>query len=587
MFPAFFLSKFMLGHYFAAIDIMTFWHILIGGWGMYKFLRLAGLDEKSSFIGGLLWPLNSHCIFLTANWFTVSVYFGWLPWIFYFCLKFISGGGFLSLCLLVLCRLFAFSHGHAQYFVYSAIFEGLFFLAVVYTQRRFSRDLLISYGLSWLWTFILSLPLTLTMLHASAMSKDRSDALQFWAFASGGNNLFLWLFGAVWPFPFDLQHSAHIRTISSVFFSKTTWFHWFVPYLSHISYAGLFMAFYAVLKRQKAKPLFSPFAWLFIFSLLWSIGGFDRIVYCLPYLNRFRYPIKLVLYVHFFLIGLACLGYSLFEALWTGERAKKTVFVSMVVLIFINLTGLYAFAPRRNFMTHEEAVPSGVDIKGDFRDGRIITVGEVNGGKGSFAELDAFNYSTLFGTYHFSGVQNILPRANVKAAGMLEKGMVRDTSDLNNNFGYFRAWGVKYYFIDKLSEPKFKPLLDKNGIVLQSSDTVRSVFTDAKAAPLVYLRDGGKADYQITTNAITIDLDSAESNLLVLNFLYHPGFNASVDGYNAELALTPYGQISIPVEKGSHRILVRYLDTYLLAGGCFAIVAFLSGLWWFVFKRCE
>jgi uncharacterized membrane protein YfhO len=106
-------------------------------------------------------------------------------------------------------------------------------------------------------------------------------------------------------------------------------------------------------------------------------------------------------------------------------------------------------------------------------------------------------------------------------------------------------------------------------------DQDRTVFQDSEASPLVCWERGGVAgiDYRLTTNTIQVDTDSRQEDHLRLRFVGNPFFSAWVDGGQTELSTDEYGQMSLRVPAGRHRIVVRYRDRYLVLGTLLAAAA--------------
>lgn len=105
--------------------------------------------------------------------------------------------------------------------------------------------------------------------------------------------------------------------------------------------------------------------------------------------------------------------------------------------------------------------------------------------------------------------------------------------------------------------------------------------------PLLFPEDGIKKIDKINDLKVAFELNLDKENLISLNKYYFPGWQARIDGKSAEiLAGKPYGQITIVVPAGFHKVEVNFRETNFRKLLNFAsLAAFLVSLTIWIFLK--
>jgi hypothetical protein len=573
------VSYAVLGQPFGAVDFLVVFHLIAGAIGMFLLLRLITSDRRAAFWGALTYELSSFVIYVSACWDTLSGPAAYFPWMVYFALRLLdgaprAGSGVLAAHLLLLFM------GYPQSLLHCAVFEVMVFamLAVLRfpSHRTGVASAVWRYAANWVLTVIFSLPLLLPMWHQTTISALRKQALPWPEFQDGAFTVGSWFSGLIDPFS-----NAHYAGTSIA-----NWLPRSLPYLSHIGYitlvllvVGLAASFREALDATRMKYCFICLAGALV-SFLWSINGFALTMYQIPVLNRFRWPFKLQIHTAFFLVVIAAIGLAWLLGVLKSKWAARSVFAAATVATLANFLLLYLVFPPRLFRTHQERVPLAEPLRERLGERRILSVGYRFEDQKSANSL-GFNYATLWGLQSIAGYDPLVPERNDQVA----LGLTHMASYLGPPgqlpIAHLRRWGVRWYIVSN-GALEYAPVLLKNGMTPYFRDGDRTVYLDSEASPLVCWKLGGVAgiDYGLTTNTIQADVDSHQEDRLRLRFVSNSFFNASVDGRPTEIATDEYGQMSLRVPAGRHRIVVRYRDRYLVLGTLLAAAAamFLAGI---------
>lgn len=554
-----FLSSLFLNHPYGSVDIYVCSHFVIGSIGLFAFLKLLGLDGRSAFWGALFWPLSSFVFYVSNSWAVVSGVAAYFPWMLFFSLKLIKDCSLRSLMFLVLVRILFFYIGHIQYFIYAVIFEVSIFFGLLRINRASLSEnpgkIIKYYIFSYLLTFVFSLPLLLPMWHQTTVSFSRGSPLGWKEFVSRTYPLKVWTADLVNP-----SKLAYIGYVSLLF--------------SLISLVYLF-------NRKIINPI-RFYILLFLvsvsFALLWaSSEAFNRLIYFIPILNRFRWPFKMSFFSDFFLVLMSAAGIFLaFKKSKLSKAASNIVFIVLVLLQIISLTYPYLMLEPVTFRTHLDKVPLEEPLRDSLSSGRIITVG-FNDFVGNTLPTVGFNYATLWGLYQFAGYEPLLSAENSRASlGLNYIACFKDESKLP--YDYLRLWGVKWYVASNQVKLKNDSLVPKH------KDENRTVHYDAVANPLIYWDDSKTAEgigYNIKTNSILITASNPRDAYLTINFLFNPDFKGMLDSKPLTINKNSNNQMTIFVPEGTHHIVVKYIDPYFITG-CYILILFiiLSGIFY-------
>jgi hypothetical protein len=317
------------------------------------------------------------------------------------------------------------------------------------------------------------------------------------------------------------------------------------------------------------------FAFLAAFAFVISMGFMDKLLYNIPLLNRFRYPIRNSLFLEFFIICLAAQSLHMIREKYPYSFNPKNILSLSIILVqLLNFCLLYMISPRRNFNIYSDKMPFQEPHAGAMANGRIFSIGDTAYLKPDIrlrAYMLGTNLATSVGLYHFAGANPMLPLANSEAVGHLNWNSVVDisTRKLSEIIPYLRVWGVKWYVVDTLTAHNYKDLFLKQGITSPFCDHNRYIFYDGKARPFVFWNNTEREDgiqHSETSNSIIINALARDADYMIVNFIHNPFFKAYVDGKRVPLAKTNEKQMAVFLARGSHLVIFKYQDPYFVFG---------------------
>jgi len=582
------LSKLFFGHFFATMEFVAFFHLLLAALGFHQLARHLGLGEEGCFFGGLAWVFCGVIISCGNSWMFFPEHAAYFPWLLLFSLRQLSGFSPGNFALLVGVRTLMFAVGYPQLFLYCTTFEVL--TLILYRTwimradylpaqgedlrgvRRIRRGILL-YGTNLLCFAFVAAPLLLPAWHQVSISAERSSIFSWEDYSSMSYDPAAYLNGLVTPF------LGAARDVSFVH----------QHFISHIGYMPLlFLAFAVVMvvRNRAADPRSRQVIALLglaVFSLLWACDiGVTRLFYQIQPYNRMHWPFKLVFFTSFYLIAVSCFGLDAFVT-WLKSATDKRNLVRYVVVAALaviptaNYLALYAVMPEMSLGNHLDRVPLNEPLKDLLTDGRIASVGfsyndnEKGKLQGYTAPSLGFNYASLWGLDHFAGYESLVTKKNSNAALHLNyyasfpvtPGVPLDVRS-QLPLEYLREWGVKWYVVDGNVA-----LGNLETLKLVYRDEFRNVLHDSRGRPLVrWVDDLGndRLGYQVLTNTIEMHSSRATAGVLRINVLFNPFFVAAIDGRRGEIAETPDERMAVVVPGGDHRVTIQYADPYFRYG---------------------
>jgi hypothetical protein len=583
-------SDALFGHYFATIDLVVLFHLILAALGFFRFMRFFKLSVSSSFFGALAWTFCGFVILVGNSWVQIVGFAAYQPWLGLFAFRLLRGFDPRAFAGLTVCRVLQFFLGYPQIFVYSALLEafgvaGYLLLARVgqvpadtpgsqsdcmpRLARQRALPFAVQYALHYALVTVMTLPVLLPAIHQIGVSVGRSTPIPWEDYSRTMYNLTDWLNGLVRPWAdrgADMLYDRNLHVIS------------------HVGYLSLGFAVVALAARKStgATRLVALFALLAAVSfLLASNELLVRAMYAVPGVNRFRWPFKFVFFTSFYIIVLASFGCDLFlRKLAAGPPAGSRWIPAVLAGIFCvqaaGVVWLYAILPQRTFGTHLDRVPLVEPKRDALRSGRVVSVGFQfvdAGGKlyGSTAPSLGYNYATLWGLFHFAGYEIMRSERNAQAALGLSGSSIIPVDegrplDLRTDLplDYLRLWGVRWYLLDGGVR-----VANTAGLQPVFRDTSRIVLFDPLARPFVYPTAGDPAAvraYRFSTNAVEVRAESATSGEAVVNVLYNPYFRGYLDGVEMPVGETAESQILVRFPPGSHTIRVVYDDPWFRLG---------------------
>lgn len=560
-------SRLVWGHWFAAVDLLVIFHLLLGGLGTFLLLKAFTLPGRVACFGAITTQLTSFVIYASSSWLVVSGVPAYYPWMLFFGLRWLQSGQRGHLLGLVSTRLLLFYLGYPQYFLYAAVFEGLAWWGFCRGREAgANRVALLGYVGSWLATLLLATPLLLPMWSHLYVSAHRQQALPWAMFLEGHFGIREWLTGLLNPF--SPRH--YLQT------PITDWMERSMPYLSHLGYATLGLiavalyAFVGGTVRDERKKYFAVALGGSVVALLGSCNVLAPLLYVTPVFNRLRWPFKLQAFTAFYLVVLAAMGLGYLLETLRNRRAAGVIFGVVLTGTVANFGALYLGCSPKVFRTHLDRVPLEEPLRERLAQGRIFSLGYRFENLRTANAL-AFNYATLWDLYHFAGYDPMVPQANLRVSRGLEQVASFQGPPGQLPVEHLRRWGVKWYVVSN-DAPQYGPALASWGMTVAHQDELRTVYVDPQAWPLLYWQQGGAADitYRLSANAVDIVAQNPQHDGLHVNILGHPYFTARLDDEPVPIRTGDHGQMVIDTPAGRHRIRLRYQDPWLAAGGWLA-----------------
>jgi len=619
-----FLSQLFFGHFFATVDLIMLIHVMIAGYGTYCLLRLLNLENTFAFFGALIFPLTSYMVYASNSWLVVVFAGAYLPWMFYFALKSYRKGSISSFIGGMIIRLLLVYTGYLQYFVCAALFEFIFISILIISDYIKNKDNkivvqgLFLYCANYICVFFLSLPFLLPAWDHMQNSANRNAPLDFSLYSAmsyPGKDLLLSLF-----YPFTRPNMS-IPTFAVRH----------MPYMSFLGYIpvlaiviGIGITVYFIVNKHKNKPKVSKktksyhktkgrpniaikedpkwegviylkaFWVMAIICLLWILKDsfLIRIIYEIPIINRFRWPMKMTIYFDFFLIIISSMMlYRPWGQLKNLKARMNKIVVFLALINFITLTVFYITSPHFTFAYQNDTVP----FKNDpyinmLKDGRLINVGFTSWAQGTSPAF-GHNYATLFDVQSIAGYDPIILKINANAAyGQNSESFFPAVANLP--IESFRKDGIKWYIVGKEKEDWFADTFKGFNMVKKGSEKYRALFYDSGAYPMIYRSKDKSAEnitFRETTNSIVANVTNKEDGAIVLNYIHNPYFTADLDGKPVNITTVENNKMSVMITKGSHVLKVTYRNPYfamglLISGGFLILLIIGIVLGRFLFK---
>ena len=361
------LSELFLGHIGGVLDFTAALYLVAGAVGMLLLLQKRfKTGRAASVIGAIAWSFNSFSIYCGSNWLIAIILTGCLPWIILTTGYLVENNGFKALVLAAIPKVFMFYGGHPQYFIYAIMFDYLFAVSYIFMftakgdRLKAQGKFLLKYFLSGLLVLLWSLPLLIPMYEMMTSSVDRAAAFDWEYFSERTFRLKDLVLGLIAPF-LQLDVTGFME-VDGVEIAVVDCMVAIQKNMCHIGYvlftAALLGLVHIVFGRKQAADKGSQFRKkqmialipCALISLFWAgTLWFNRIVFLIPVLNRFRFPFKLIQYFLLFLIVFASIALDWYLSKKKNNRVLPVLLIAVQV---INLTGLYLLIPVRNFVVY-------------------------------------------------------------------------------------------------------------------------------------------------------------------------------------------------------------------------------------------
>jgi hypothetical protein len=299
--------------------------LVIGGLGMYYFLRNKGLSFEASFLGSVSYIFSGFFV-AWLTWNTLVHIAAWLPIALLAVDKILNaqkGKEILLWCMAVILILVtAFFAGHLQTYFYISLCIGAYVLLQIFLggKRRQSMILFFSVAANILVIISLQLIATLVLIQQSARDTDQQFLLK-----------------EGWFVPW--QHL--VQFIAPDFFGNPAtlnyWGTWnYGEMVGYIGLISLFFAMYALFRIKDKTIMF--FAAVVTLALLFALPTFIAkipFVLDMPFLSTSQ-PTRLMVLIDFSLCVLAAYGFDAFLKNKKGDR-KSVVLLLAFIAVFAGL----------------------------------------------------------------------------------------------------------------------------------------------------------------------------------------------------------------------------------------------------------
>jgi hypothetical protein len=491
------LAKVISGDTLWTIEWVAALHLALGLLGFYFWMRQGGIDARFAALGALAWVLNPFVLIFGSCWIFVIIVAAWLPWLFWSLDRLLARPSARHALYLGVSMGMLFLQGYVQMFAYALLFVALYAPFQFLLQPRANRGAILYYfGVAMLIGAALALPLLLPMFHATAQSAVRANPLPPQSAL---------MFSVV---PRDILAAQFCQFGSSLFFGVTIAV-LFCPALFLLPAAALGLIRPAVEIRRRLIALVLLGLLALLLSTRWHV-----LLTILPIFDRFRWPFKIFLFTHFFLLAAL--------TSWTGSRssssrrANLTALSCLAVVVLANLSISLAFHDGNLISTTTippaaQPLPPGVDP----HLGRAVTFSQgVSDAEAyrclTFAYATYFAFPTLGGYDPLVGLQQVEFSLGIDYPNIWRGVMTPDFQKAFEN----RA--VRYWIVDARS-PQLATIASLPGMKPLDRDEQRLVFEDLHAAPLAFAAASPAIPIPVTYsgNSILVPVTGINSPLTI------------------------------------------------------------------------
>jgi hypothetical protein len=458
-----------------------------------------------------------------------------------------------------LCLLYT---GHSQYFVLGTLFEQMFALSWLLSDRPPDW---IRNGMRYLvWNVpvaLLGAPFLIPLGVEVGRSLLRRSPLSYAEYSGLTMPPLAWLAGQLLVFmPTPQSEFRFWRAM---------------PFLSHIGYvpALVWPGVLALWKQDRSRRnIIIAAMFCFMVALLWSWNVLGSLIYLLPIFNRFRFPFKLVFFAGFFECLLAVLVVARWKVRW--QSAAVAVFLANWLWVFLVL-------PNHAWRIQDNKPPFAPAWLSTLRDGRYFTVAgnPLDYSPNKRVEL---NYSILWGLDNLLGYEPMHSTLGGQIAlGNIHTGVYEQpTSDLP--IEHLRRWSVRYVVVgpDRSSAGE---RLKNSGFELRAVDGQWTLWEDPQVQPHVRWSDAQNSAHGIRwtrrVNSIDITLDPRPAGTLELAFAANPGLELCLDQSCKPISVSQDGLVREQVPAGVRYVRLVYRNDLFIPSLAIALLT-LAVLTW-------
>jgi dolichol-phosphate mannosyltransferase len=554
------VSRALHGHVFAAIDWLVAAYFALGALGVLFLGRELRLSRPAALFAAISWPLLPATVYFNVSWCIVAPLIGLLPWTLGWTVRLARGEGALGSALaLAAGQTLLMLAGYPQWVVAAVLIEMMFLAGFSRSARRPWKAVgwwALAAVLSLLW----SLPLLAPMVNHISHSWARSAPVPYNVFAGEAVRVRAWANGVLWPF--DRLFAGSQEHYYSEIAAPAA--------ISHLGYPALLLATYGVFalarrhgSRRRTMLICAVAAGA---MLAWTLGWLSPLLYRIPILNRFRWPVRQLFCFELMALLVAALG---LDALRRRIPARWLA-AAVIALQVADLWGANLLHSYRGFVVHSDPVPLVEPWRDRLTSGRIVSLGHYAlGGRLDTIKSIGFNYASLWGLFHMGGYDTLTTRESYEATRSFSHSSSFADVPERLDIAFLRSWGVRWYVASPGAVRAYAGWLAEHGVSLVECDPDRCLFEDRSAPPLAAWADSAKGDgLDLTVRGAQLRVATrrAGPGEVVLAFLEHPFLRATVDGAPTPLRRLPGGQLLVSVPGGEHVLALRYEDPLFQLG---------------------
>jgi len=317
-------------------------HNIFGAMGMYKFLKYLNINKFASFIVSASFMIMPYMIVMTVHGHGSQVMTAcYIPWIMLYLFKIIDRFNLLNFSLLSLLIGLQLQRGHIQIAYYTWMMIGLYVLINIIYSIYIEKKVLFQIGKKYFLIFsslisgvLLSFNLYYPVLNYSQYSNRGMN--------QGGIGI-----EKATQWSFSLKESLTFYLPSSLGFGGETYRTiGNMPFTDYPNYLGIILLIFAFfgLTKVKIKNIYKIFFILvLVFSFLLSLGenfiGFYNIFYnYLPFFNKFRAPVYILIIFNFSLYVFSAYGIEyIVKSIKKNNKIDLFYYVSLFFVLLITI----------------------------------------------------------------------------------------------------------------------------------------------------------------------------------------------------------------------------------------------------------
>ena len=310
-------------------------HYIFSAIGMYSLIRFLKQSRLSSFLSAVLFSISPYMIaYLVHGHGSQIMTASYIPWIILFLFKIYKDTNINNFCILSLLLGLQLQRGHIQivYYTWMMIVLFIFINSILYLKSRnislsdflYKKSLIL---LSIFLGFLTSVCIYLPILNYSKISTRGNDLGGF-----GIEQATQWSLNL-------MEITTFILPSAYGFGGQTYW--GYLPFTDFPNYIGIIVICLAVIgfcKSNINKEYKIFFVCIIIVSFLISLGHnfivfYEFLYNYLPFFNKFRVPIFILILFQFSIYVFAAIGINTLPNLIKQKVTRNSVFSVIVFLI--------------------------------------------------------------------------------------------------------------------------------------------------------------------------------------------------------------------------------------------------------------